>query len=215
MVVADSSPLYGRRFATLPRGRPRFTLDSLHCHVTPPADSPRLTRRRSASASPLRVMRAESGRHAHPRAHSSARALHLPSTPLLSLSPSHSPQTPSLSLAKPWRSSPPSTLTIEAPPHWNTTGGHRRTTPTSCTTLISSSSLGRSFPQRVLLLLHLLLQAPSKEDDPELLQASPDDLKPLPVSYSTPVSVSPPRSIPHCPRIEAKDSPRAQSPLLT
>jgi len=64
--------------------------------------------------------------------------------------------------------------------------------------------LGEELPQRVLLPLHLLLQASSKEDDPELLQAFPDDLKPLPVSYSTPVSVSPPRSIPHCPRIEAK-----------
>ena len=151
------------------------------------------------------------------RAHSSARAPHLPSTPLLSLSLSLPPTLPKhpLSLAKPWRSSPSSTLTIEAPPRRSTTGGRRRTTPMSCTTPISSSSLGRSFPQRVLLLLHLLLQAPSKEDDPELLQASPDDLKPLPVSYSTPVSVSPPRSIPHCPRIEAKDSPRAQSPLLT
>lgn len=75
------------------------------------------------------------GATSHPRAHSSARTLHLPSTPLLSLS-----------LAKPWRSSPSSTLTIEAPPRRSTTGGHRRTTPTSCTTPISSSSLGRSFP---------------------------------------------------------------------
>ena len=64
--------------------------------------------------------------------------------------------------------------------------------------------LGEELPQQVLLLLHLLPQAPRKEDDPKLPQAFPVALKPLPVSYSMPVSVSPPRSIPHCPRIEAK-----------
>ena len=42
--------------------------------------------------------------------------------------------------------------------------------------------LGEELPQQVLLLLHLLVQAPSKEDEPELLQAFPVALKPLPVS---------------------------------
>ena len=189
----------------------------LPCHVTHPR-TVRATLADGPLVHPRSVSWAQSpGAMSHPRPHSSARPSNTwESSPSL-LSHSLSLLLPQalLSLAKPWRSSPSSTLTIEAPPRRSTTGGRRRTTPTSCTTPISSSSLGRSFPQRVLLLLHLLLQAPSKEDDPELLQASPDDLKPLPVSYSTPVSVSPPRSIPHCPRIEAKDSPRAQSPLLT
>ena len=55
--------------------------------------------------------------------------------------------------------------------------------------------LGEELPQRALLQLHLLPQASSKEDDPELPQALPVALKPLPVPYSTPVSVSPLRSI--------------------
>ena len=117
----------------------------LHCCVTPPADSPRLTRGQSASASPLRVMRAESGRHVPP------------SGPLVSPS-SPSPQHPSalslpptlpkhpLSLAKPWRSFPSSTLAIEALPRRSIAGERQETTPTSYTAPISSSSLGRSFP---------------------------------------------------------------------
>ena len=125
------------------------------------------------------------------------------------LSPSHSPQT-LLSLAKPWRSSPSSSLAIEALPRRSIAGERQETTPTSYTALISSSSSGRSIPQRVLLLLHLLPQAPSKEDDPELPQAFPVALKPLPVPYSTPVSVSPLRSILIALGFEVKNSPRAQ-----
>ena len=143
------------------------------------------------------------GATSHPRPHSSARPSNTwESSPSL-LSHSLSLPLPQalLSLAKPWRNFPSSSLAIEALPRRSITGERQETTPTSYTAPISSSSLGRSFPQRVLLLLHLLLQAPSKEDDPELLQAFPVALKPLPVSYSTPVSVSPPRSIPHCPRI--------------
>ena len=119
----------------------------LHCHVTPPADSPRLTRGRSASASPLRVMHAEYGRHVPPSGPLVSPSSPPPQHPFaLSLSlPPTLPKHPR-SLAKPWRSSPSSTLTIEAPPRRSTTGGRRRTTPTSCTTPISSSSLGRSFP---------------------------------------------------------------------
>ena len=141
------------------------------------------------------------GATSHPRAPLvSPTPLHLGTISQPSLSPSHSPQA-LLSLAKPWRSSPSSSLAIEALPRRSITGERQETTPTSYTAPISSSSLGRSFPQRVLLLLHLLLQAPSKEDDPELLQAFPVALKPLPVSYSMPVSVSPLRSIPHCHRM--------------
>ena len=83
-------------------------------------------------------------------------------------------------------------------------------TPASYTTPISSSSMGRSFPQRALLQLHLLPQASSKEDDPELPQALPVTLKPLPVPYSTPVSVSLLRSILIALGFEVKNSPRAQ-----
>jgi len=64
--------------------------------------------------------------------------------------------------------------------------------------------LGEELPQQASSSTSFSFSSPSKEDDPELLQAFPDDLKPLPASYSTPVSVSPPRSIPHCPRIEDK-----------
>ena len=56
--MADSPPLYGGRSAVLPRGRPWSTSNastSLPRH--PPADSPRHTCGRSASASPMRVMR--------------------------------------------------------------------------------------------------------------------------------------------------------------
>ena len=150
------------------------------------------------------------GATSHPRAPLvGTTPLHLGTISQPSLSPSHSPQT-LLSLAKPWRSSPSSSLAIEALPRRSIAGERQGTTPTSYTAPISSSSLGRSFPQRVLLLLHLLLQAPSKEDDPELLQAFPVALKPLPVSYSTPVSVSPPRSIRIALEFEAKNTHRAQ-----
>ena len=167
--MADSPPLYGGRSAVLPRGRPWSTSNastSLPRH--PPADSPRHTRGWSASASPLRVMHAESGRHVSPRPHASATPP-LPSEHLvLSLPhPIHSPHL--LSSSKPWRSSP-IFPTIEAPPpRRSTTGGRRRTTPTSCTTPIFIFFLGEELPQRVPLPLHLLLQASSKEDDPELL----------------------------------------------
>ena len=120
------------------------------------------------------VSRAQSlGATSHPRAHSPARALHLPSTPLLTLSPSHSPQNTSLSNSKPWRSSP-IFPTIEAPPpRRSTTGGRRRTTPTNCTTPISSSSLGRSFPNKLLPLLHSLPQAQARRTTPSYSKPSP------------------------------------------
>ena len=151
------------------------------------------------------------GATSHPRPHPSARPSITwePSPSSLSLPPTL-PKHP-LSLAKPWRSSPSSTLTIEALPRRSLAGDRRRrATPPDLLFF-----LGEELAQRVFLLLHLLLQAPSKEDDPELLQAFPIALKPLPVYYSMPVSVSPPRSIPHCLGFEAKNSPRAQSPLLT
>src|SRR6185436_20828601 len=76
----------------------------------PSADSPRQTRGRAASASPLRVMRAESGRHVSPRPHASAMPPLPPEHPVLSLPhPIHSPhllsQAPSHGGAPP--SSPP------------------------------------------------------------------------------------------------------------
>ena len=147
----------------------------IHCHVTLLADSPRLTRGRSVRH--LRcVSRAQSlGTTSHPQAHSSARAPHLPSTPLLSLSLSLPPTLPKhpLSLAKPWRSFPSSTLAIEALPHRSITGGRRRTTPTSCTTPISASSLGRSFPNKLLPLLHPLPQAQARRTTPSYSKSSP------------------------------------------
>ena len=165
-------------------GQPRTYRLPLPRH--PPTDSPRITRGRSASASPMRVMRTETWRHVPPRGPTRQPNPLTPGSllPAFSLPPS----LPSLSLSnsKPWRSSP-IFPTIEAPPpRRSTTGGHRRTTPTSCTTPIFIFFLGEELPQRVLLPLHLLLQAPSKEDDPELLQAFPDDSKPLPVTHSTP-----------------------------
>ena len=141
MVVADSLPLYGGRSAVMPRGQPQLTSDT----------STSLPRHPSADGPPVHlwcVSCAQSlGATSHPRAHSSARALHLPSTPLLTLSPSHSPQD-LLSLAKPWRSSPSSSLAIEALPRRSIAGERQETTPTSYTAPISSSSLGRSFPNK-------------------------------------------------------------------
>ena len=72
--------------------------------------------------------------------------LHLGTISQPSLSPSHSPQT-LLSLAKPWRSSPSSSLAIEALSRRSIAGERQETTATSYTAPISSSSLGRSFPQ--------------------------------------------------------------------
>ena len=111
----------------------------IHCHVTLPADGP--------LEPPRCVSCAQSLDATYPsRAHSSTRALHLPSTPLLSLSlPPTLPKHP-LSLAKPWRSFPSSTLAIEALPHRSIARECQGTTPTSYTAPISSSSLGRIFP---------------------------------------------------------------------
>jgi len=202
MVVADSPPLYGGRSATLPRGRPRFTSgtsNSLPRHPTRGQSAPHSRTVRQCISGACHARRVWAPRPTL-GPHSSARPLFTWEPSPIPLSPSHSPQT-LLSLAKPWRSSPSSSLAIEALPRRSIAGECQETTPTSYTTAISSSSLGRSIPQRVLLLLHLLPQALSKEDDPELPQAFPVTLKPLPVSYSTPVSVSPPRSIPHCLRM--------------
>ena len=88
------------------------------------------------------------GATSHPRVPLvSPTPLHLGTISQPSLSPSHSPQT-LLSLAKPWRSSPSSSLSIEALPHRSITGERQGTTPTSYTAPISSSSLGRSFPNK-------------------------------------------------------------------
>ena len=80
--------------------------------------------------------------------HSSARPLFTWEPSPSPLSPSHSPQT-LLSLAKPWRSSPSSSLAIEALHHRSIAGGRQGTTPASYTTPISYSSLGRSFPNEL------------------------------------------------------------------
>ena len=66
--------------------------------------------------------------------------------------------------------------------------------------------LGEELPQQASSSTSFSSSSPSKEDDPELLQAFPDDLKPLPVTHSTPVSVSPPRSIRIALGFEAKST---------
>ena len=156
--MADSPPLYGGRSAVMPRGRPQLTSDtstSLPRH--PSADGPLLTRGRSAPHSRT-VRQCISGAcHARrvwaPRPtlgpHSSARPLFTWEPSPSPLSPSHSPQT-LLSLAKPWRSSPSSSLAIEALPRRSIAGERQETTPTSYTAPISSSFLGRSFPNKLL-----------------------------------------------------------------
>ena len=70
--------------------------------------------------------------------------------------------------------------------------------------------LGEELPQQASSSTSFSSSSPSKEDDPELLQAFPNNLKPLPVTHSTPVSVSPPRSIRVDLGFEAKNTPRAQ-----
>ena len=131
--------------------------------------------------------------------------LHLGTISQPSLSPSHSPQT-LLSLAKPWRSSPSSSLAIEALP--------RRRTPRNDAGKLHRPDLlfflGEELPQQASSSTSSSSSSPGKEDDPELLQAFPDDLKPLPVTHSTPVSVSPPRSIRIALEFEAKNTHRAQ-----
>ena len=52
--------------------------------------------------------------------------------------------------------------------------------------------------------MRYILQAPRKEDDPELLQAFPRRLEALAGILLDAGECSPPRSIPHCPRIEDK-----------
>ena len=142
----------------------------LHCHVTPPADSPRLTRGRSASASPLRVMRAESGRHVPPSGplvspsspppqHPFALSLSLPPTlpkTLLSQTPSHG-------------GAPPSPPPLKLP----TSPEHRRKTPASYTTPISSSSLGRSFPNKFFFYSISSLKLQARKMTPSYSKPSP------------------------------------------
>ena len=122
------------------------------------------------------------------------------SQPPLSLPPSHSPQT-LLSLAKPWRSSPSSSLAIEALPRRSIAGERQGTTPTSYTAPISSSSLGRSFPNKLLPHPHPLPQAPSKEDDPELPQAFFRRFGALAGTLLVTGECTPFPILPHCPRI--------------
>ena len=130
------------------------------------------------------------------RAHASARALLHQSTLLLSLSLLiHSNST--LSLPKPWRSSTTLSSTIEAPPpRRSIAGGRRRSTPTSYTTSTSSSFLELGASPSFSLQSLPLPQASSKENELELHQALYLILKPLPVFQPSPVSSSPPRSIP-------------------
>src|SRR6185437_14251890 len=102
-------------------------------------------------------MRAESGRHVSPRPHASATPPLPPEHPVLSLPhPIHSPhllsQAPSHGGASP--SSPPlKPLHLTGAPPEDAGERRRLAAPPRS----SSSSLGRSFPQRVLLPLHLLL----------------------------------------------------------
>ena len=145
--MADSPPPYGGRSAVLLRGRPWSTSNastSLPRH--PPVDSPRHTRGQSASASPLRVMRAESGRHVSPRPHASATPPLPPEHPVLSL-PHLIHSTHILSQAPSHGGAPPSSPPLK-PLHLagalpEDAGERRRLAapPRS-----SSSSLGRSFP---------------------------------------------------------------------
>ena len=173
--MADSPPLYGGRSAVMPRGRPQLTSDtstSLPRH--PSADGPLLTRGRSTSASLVHVMRAESGCHVPPSGPThqpdpSSPGNHLPA---LSLSPSHSPQT-LISLAKPWRSSPSSSLAIEALPHRSIAGERQGTTLTSYTAPISSSSLGRSFPNKFFFYSISSLKLQAKKTTPSYSKPSP------------------------------------------
>ena len=161
----------------------------LYCHDTPPADSPLVHLWCVSCAQKLSAT--------YPRGpHASATPPFPPEHSVLSLPhPIHSNYF--LSNPKPWRSFTLSSTIEASSPRRSIAGDRRRrTTPPDLFFF-----LGEELPQRVLLLLHLLLQAPSKEDDPELLQAFPVALKPFPVSYLMPVSVSPPRSILHCPRM--------------
>ena len=160
----------------MPSGRPRFTSNtsnSLPRHPT-----------RGQSVHHSRMVRQCISGACHARRvwaprptlgpHSSARPLFTREPSPSPLSPSHSPQT-LLSLAKPWRSSPSSSLAIEALP--------RRRTPRNDADELHRPDLlfflGEELPQRVLLLLHLLPQAPSKEDDPELPPSLPRRLEAL------------------------------------
>ena len=145
----------------------------IHCHITLPADSPRLTRGRSASTSPMRVTHVECAPRLTPTPPVSPTLHHLGAFSQLSLSLPHSLPSPSLSSSKPWRSSP-IFPTIEAPPpRRSTTGGRRRTTPTNCTTPISSSSFGGSFPNKLLPLLHSLPQAQARRMTSRYSKPSP------------------------------------------
>ena len=92
---------------------------------------------------------------------------------------------------------------LKPSPRWSIVGGRRRSTPTSCTTSTSSSSLELGASPSFSLHLLSLPQASSKEDELELHQALYPILKSLPVFHSSPVSSSPPRSTPHCPRLQA------------
>ena len=133
-----------------------------------------------------------------PRAHMSAQA-HIHQHPPLSCSffltlPLSNP----LSLTKPWRIFPFSS-TIEGPPRRSFAGA---TPEIDADELHHPPSSPWSFPK---LFLHLP-QASSKKNELELHQALYLILKPLPVSHPPPVSSSPPRSTPHCPRLQAMKS---------
>ena len=148
-----------------------------HIEFTATSPYPR-TVRASLADGPLAHLRCVSRAQSlvatsHPRPHPSARPSITWEPSPSSLSLPHSLPSPSLSSSKPWRSSP-IFPTIEAPPpRRSTTGERRRTTPTNCTTPISSSSLGRSFPNKLLPLLHSLPQAQARRTTPSYSKPSP------------------------------------------
>ena len=171
--MADSPPLYGERSAVMPRDRPQLTSDtstSLPRH--PSADGPLLTHGRSASASLVRVMHAVWAPRPTLGPHPSARPLFTWEPSPSPLSPSHSPQT-LLSLAKPWRSSPSSSLAIEALPRRSIAGERQGTMPTSYTTPISSSSLGRSFPNEFFFYSISSFKPQARKTNPSYSKPSP------------------------------------------
>ena len=199
--MADSPPLYVGRSTTLPRGRPRFTSGTSNSLPRHPA--------RGQSAPHSRTVRQCISGACHARRvwaprptlgpHSSARPLFTWEPSPSPLSPSHSPQT-LLSLAKPWRSSPSSSLAIEALPRRSIAGEHQETMLTSYTAPISSSSLGRSFPNKFFFysISSLKLQARRR---PRATPSLPRRLEALAGILLDAGECTPFPIRPHCPRI--------------
>jgi len=148
-----------------------------HIEFTATSPYPRIVRASLADGPPVHlwcVSCAQSlGATSHPRAPLvSPTPLHLGTISQPSLSPSHSPQT-LLSLAKPWRSSPSSSLAIEALPRRSITRERQGTMPASYTAPISSSSLGRSFPNKFFFYSISSLKLQAKKTTPSYYKPSP------------------------------------------